>query len=361
MSPTRKYGKDMNGTRGGRGNTIGVVTLAAALLAVVSCGSPSSTASGPSQSAGSTPIKIGFLLPDLTISTLSATLAGAKAQAATYGNVSVVESGATDTTTFVNDCQQLVSSGVQAIAYDTFDAPGTAACVSAANQAGVKVVCVYSCSPGTNDATISANFSLGGQLIGQWMAKTLNAEGKTQVAMLEAPAGDTVSPVMENEFKTELAADCPNCKIVAIAQSAEDRNSGYTAALALLAAHPDVNAVYAFQDDMGLGVYQAVVQQGLAGKVLVASFNGSCNAVASVLQKQMGLTILFAGQPYGAAAVVAAVDLVRGQAVPPNKTIMVPVDYTLAKGIQDGTVAETPLYKLVDLAGLVQKASAGCK
>jgi ribose transport system substrate-binding protein len=350
-----------------------------ALLALVGCSSSSSTppsnssappvsqpaqsqsAPAASQSAGGKAIKIGILLPDLTISTLSDTYSGAKQEAAHFGNVTVVESGSTDTTTFVNDCQQLVSSGVQAIAYDTFDAPGTAACVSAANKAGVKVVCLYSCSPGKNDATIAFKFSVGGQLIGEWMAKQLNAEQKYQVAMLEGPAGDTVAPVMENEFKKVLAAGCPKCKIVTIARSAEDRNSGYQASLQLLAAHPDVNAIYAFQDDMGLGVQQAVQQQGLAGKVLVASFNGSCNAIASVLNKQMGLTILFAGQPYGAAAVDAAVALVRGQPVAPNKTILVPIDYNLAKGIQNKTVTETPTYKLVDLDGRVQSASAGCK
>jgi ribose transport system substrate-binding protein len=341
-----------------RWRTWTILTLALALLGLVGCGSSSPAAKTNAQSGK--PVKMGILLPDLTISTLSATYSGAKEEAKKLG-VTLVESGSTNTSTFVSDCQEMLASGVQVIAYDTFDSPGTAACVSAANQAHVKVICLYSCSPGHNDGNIAFEYSVGGKLIGQWMAQQLVAEKKYQVAMLEGPPGDTVAPLMENEFKKVLAAGCPKCQIVTIGTSNEDENSAYQAALPILSAHPSLNAVYAFQDNMGLGVEKAVEQQGLTGKVLVASFNGACPAIASVLTNHMGLTILFPGQPYGAAAVQAGVDLVRGQKVPPNKTILVAIDHTLATGILNGSVAETPTYKLVDLKGVLQAAQAGCK
>jgi galactofuranose transport system substrate-binding protein len=337
-----------------------MVALVVALVALVGC-NRSGDGGSSSESGGGDAIKIGVLMPDLTISTLSATLEGAQKRAKHYENVTVVASGSTDTTTFVNQCQQLVSSGVQAIAYDTFDSPGTAACVASANQAGVKVICLYSCSPGTNDATIEAEWSEGGRLIGEWMAKQLNAAGKYKVAMLEGAAGDTVAPLMQDQFKKTLAADCPDCEIVAVSRSAEDRNSGYQEGLKLLAANPDLDAIYAFQDDQGLGVQQAVQQQGRAGEVLVASFNGSCNAVASVLDQKMGLTILFPGQPYGAQAVDAAVALVEGKDVPPKQTILVPIDHDLAQGVLDGTATLTDTQKQVDLEGLVTSASNDCE
>jgi ABC-type sugar transport system substrate-binding protein len=347
-------------SRGIRRHPWAVAALVVAIVALAGC-NRSDNGDSSSETGGSKAIKLGVLMPDLTISTLAATLDGAKERAKHYGNVTVVSSGSTDTTTFVNQCQQMISSGVQAIAYDTFDSPGTAACVASANKAGVKVICLYSCSPGTNDATIEAEWSEGGRLIGDWMAKQLNAAGKFKVAMLEGAPGDTVAPLMQDEFKKVLAADCPDCKIVAVSRSAEDRNSGYQEGLKLLAANPDLDAIYAFQDDQGLGVQQAVEQQGRAGQVLVASFNGSCNAVSSVLDKKMGLTILFPGQPYGAQAVDAAVALVEGKKVPPKQTILVPIDNALAQGILDGSATQTETQKQVDLKGLVTSASNDCK
>lgn len=359
MPGIQEQGNGMS-SRGNRRRGPWAIALVVAIVALASC-NRSDNGDSSSETGGGEAIKLGVLIPDLTISTLSATLAGAEERAEDLGNVTVVSSGSTDTTTFVNQCQQMISSGVQAIAYDTFDSPGTAACVASANQAGVKVICLYSCSPGTNDATIEAEWSEGGRLIGEWLAEQLVAAGKTKVAMLEGAPGDTVAPLMQDEFRKVLAAECPDCEIVAVSRSAEDRNSGYQEGLKLLAANPDLDAIYAFQDDQGLGVQQAVEQQGRAGEVLVASFNGSCNAVASVLDKKMGLTILFPGQPYGAQAVDAAVALVAGDKVPPKQTILVPIDNALAQGVLDGTVTMTDTQKQVDLEGLVTSASNDCK
>jgi ABC-type sugar transport system substrate-binding protein len=128
----------------------------------------------------------------------------------------------------------------------------------------------------------------------------------------------------------------------------------------VLTAHPNLKALAGTNDDVGLGIVKAVQQQGKLGKVATAGHGGSCNGLASILQGQLGFTVLIPGHAVGAAAVDVAYKLLQKQSVDtaPQYIPAVGVDSALAKGILDGSQQNPPG---IDVKAQLTAAQAGCQ
>ena len=94
-------------------------------------------------------------------------------------------------------------------------------------------------------------------------------------------------------------------------ESAEwDTTKAYNVTKALLAAYPDVDGVWAANDNMGMGAIQALKEAGLAGKILVTGTDGNPEAFDAIkagymtstefqdsrYQAQLGLTMCLAAK-----------------------------------------------------------------
>lgn len=70
-----------------------------------------------------------------------------------------------------------------------------------------------------------------------------------------------------------------------------DRKLAFPIVQTWLTKHPDVNGIWAANDDMGLGALEALREKGLAGKVLVAGIDGIPEAVKAVKDGEFAMTI----------------------------------------------------------------------
>jgi ribose transport system substrate-binding protein len=64
-------------------------------------------------------------------------------------------------------------------------------------------------------------------------------------------------------------------EIVASQDGKYNRNEGYTICTSMLAAHPDLDAIFAANDEMALGAIAAIEEAGLIGKIHVVGVNFS--------------------------------------------------------------------------------------
>ena len=334
----------------GRGLALWVI-LAGVALVVTACGG-----STPS-TGGNKSYRIAVILPTITINILHDVYTGTTDQAKSIGNIEITEAGDLDSTKWLNACEQLVAAHVDALIYDSIDGPGNSPCIQQANKAGIKVICLVACvSNGKNDATVTIDAHNDGKLMGDWVAKKI---GSGEVGFLEGVAGDEFGIAIGKGFKDAIAA-CSSCKLVADVPGGVDRNSAYTTGLQVLTAHPNLKALAGTNDDVGLGIVKAVQQQGKLGKVATSGHGGSCNGLASILQGQLGFTVLIPGHAVGAAAVDVAYKLLKGESVDtaPQYIPAVGVDTTLAKGLLDGSQQNPPG---IDVKAQVTAAHAGCQ
>jgi ribose transport system substrate-binding protein len=339
-----------------RGIRVALPLACALMLAALQPAAALPVAAAPAAAQDAQHVRLGLVLPDLTNQTINDIYLGAQAHAQELGNVEILEGGTSETGPWMNACERIVSSQVDVLAYDTLDAAGTASCIKQANDAGIKTICIFACvSAATNDALVSLDFNNDGRMIGGWMAKTLNGSGN--VGYLQGPPGDDAATALGDGFKSQLMADCPNCKLVAEVPGGHDRDTGYQVGLEVLTAHPDVQGMYGLNDDIAMGIVRAVDQVGQTGKIQVAGHNGTCEAMAAILKGDLGFTVLLAGQPFGIAVVDTAIKLASGEPVDQTPVTAIPIDQATAKGILDGSIPNPPG---VDVQARLQTAQNGC-
>lgn len=151
--------------------------------------------------------------------------------------------------------------------------------LQAAKAAGVKVMTSHFYDPSFKPhPVVSSSLTIGfgevGKILADW--STVATEGKANIAIVVSRDVPPTIPLVEN-FTKELAAVCPNCKIV------QEINVGVTewgtkiqpGVQAALQANPDINVVIPIYDSMSQFVVPAIRLAGKTGQVKVATFNGT--------------------------------------------------------------------------------------
>jgi ribose transport system substrate-binding protein len=343
-------------TRRTRRFSLGLASVAAVfgVLVVAASATTSTKSAGSSHASAAAKLRVGLVLPDLTNQTINDIYKGAK-QRAKQRSVSLLEGGTSDTPKWLSACQQIVNSHINVLAYDTLDAASASSCIQTANKLHIKTICIFACSAkGKNDALVTLDFFNDGVLIGTWMA---NAVKSGEVAILHGPSGDQAATAIANGYKATIKKKCPNCELVADVDGGHDRDTGYTAAIQVLTAHPNLKGIYGLNDDIAMGIIRAVQQQNKLGKVQIAGHNGTCEALGAILNHQLNFTLLLAGQPFGFNVIDTAIKLSKGQKV--KKVNVKPVAITLAtaQGVLSGKIKDTTG---VGLKARLQTAKAGC-
>jgi ribose transport system substrate-binding protein len=334
-------------------------TASAAAPSASAAASSSAEAGSPAEStAAGQPMRLGLVLPDLTNQTINDIYLGAQARAKELPGVEIIQGGTSDTSQWLDACQRIVNSQIQVLAYDTLDAAATSTCIKQANAQNIKTICLFACTAeGTNDALITLDFEEVGKMGGEWVGKTLSAQGGGEVGVLEGPPGDQAIQAVHKGFRDALAANCTNCPIVASVPGGHDRDTGYTAAQQVLTANPNIKAIAGANDDVAMGIVRAVEQADKLGKVLITGNNGTCEAMGSILNGGLSETVLIAGQPFGISTVDTAQKLLAGETVETVNVTPVQIDTALATGVLDGS---QPDVTSVDLKNRLTKAQAGC-
>ena len=101
------------------------------------------------------------------------------------------------------------------------------------------------------------------------------------------------------------------------------RTEGMTVMENMLQANPDIQAVFAANDEMALGAMEAI--SGAGKNIMVVGFDATDDAIASIKAGQMAGTIAQQPDLIGSTAVEYALKLIAGEGIPKS----VPVEVTL--------------------------------
>ena len=325
------------------GATLGVAVAVAAL--------------GPAASADS--IRIGFVLPELSNEAILDLDIGARARAEELGNVEILTSGSYSGEDQAAAVENYIAAGVDVLAYDTIDAAAVGPAIVKANEAGIPVICVFSCgSTGEHVSFMSADWTENGRKVGRWMSQTLGPDGV--VAHVEGNPS-TVAGIELTQGFTEGLAEGGITTIVAQSPAMNfAREEGLAAATDMVTANPNLQGIYGIIDDVAMGALQAVRAAGRMD-ILVGGHNGTCEALASVLKGELDFTVMLFSQALGAEMVDIALKTHAGEEVP----AFVPMptsgmDTAWANGILDGTREDPPANIAGEIKARLAAAQAGC-
>ena len=232
---------------------------------------------------------IGVALASDTNPFYIAMLDGMKKRAAELGHEVSVVNAEEDIAKQLNGVGDLIAKKVDGILISPIDARALCYAYTKAKQAGIPMMSIARGSACKDQLLhIAVNETLVGGEIAAWTAERLDGKGK--VAMLAGPAGAQAFINFAGGYADEMAKH-PGIEIVFRHEMLLTRENGLKYSEDALVAHPDLDAIYGANDELGLGAAQAVAAAGLKGKVVVTGMNGIPPARFAVKRGDMGLTV----------------------------------------------------------------------
>ena len=233
------------------------------------------------------------------------------------------ESSNYDVNNQINQMDNFISSGVNLILLNAVDSKGIAPAVVRAKGAGVTVVAVDVGAEGGVDATVTSNNKQAGQLDGKFVADRL--KGKGQVVIVNGPPVTAVTDRVAG-FLEEIKK-YPDIKIVSQDQNAGgSRDGGLRVMTNLLAAFPEIDAVFAINDPSAIGCDLAA-KQAQRKDFFIVGVDGGPDVVASLKDKDSLIAASATQDPDTMAgkAVDIGYDIMNGKK-PAQELTLIPVD-----------------------------------
>ncbi|SFW69114.1 ribose ABC transporter substrate-binding protein RbsB [Luteibacter sp. UNCMF366Tsu5.1] len=243
---------------------------------------------------------------------------GAQKAAKEAGVQLVVVDAQDDPARQISSVEDLIQKRVSVILLNPTDSSALAGAVQSAQRANIPVVTLDRGVDGAEVAShIASDNVAGGKMAADYLAKALG--GKGNIIELQGVAGTSAARERGKGFDDEVATT--GMKIVASQPANFDRAQGLSVSENLLQGNPDVQAIFAQNDEMALGAVQALA--GKNKKVLVVGFDGTPDGKNAVQSGAMAATVAQQPDEIGKLGVETAKKLIDKQ--PVEKSIAVPL------------------------------------
>lgn len=210
--------------------------------------------------------------------------------------------------------QDITVRGTKVILINPTDSDAVGNAVKMANQANIPVITLdRAANQGTVVSHIASDNVAGGKEAAEFIAKKQGDGAK--VIQLEGIAGTSAARERGEGFKQ--ASIRHQFEVLASQPADFDRTKGLNVMQNLLTAHPQVEAVFAQNDEMALGALRALQTAGKTD-VLVVGFDGTDDGVKSVQLGKMAATIAQQPELIGMLGVETAHNILNGEKVPAN-------------------------------------------
>ncbi len=235
---------------------------------------------------------------------------GAEAKAEELGYKLIVLDSQNDPSKELSNIEDLTVRGVKAILINPTDSDAVSNAIRMANRAKVPVLTLdRGASRGDVVSHIASDNVIGGEMAGHFIAETVAVDAK--VIQLEGIAGTSAARERGEGFMNSVKAS--KLELLASQPADFDRTKGLNVMENLLAANPDVQAVFAQNDEMALGALRAVQASGKDIKII--GFDGTEDGIAAVNRGKLAATVAQQPGMIGALGIATADKVLKGETV----------------------------------------------
>ncbi|MCA1405460.1 sugar ABC transporter substrate-binding protein [Ensifer sp. IC3342] len=254
-----------------------------------------------------------------------------------------IEDAQADISKQINQVNNFIAAGVDAIIVtltDTSAAPGIS---EAARKAGIPLVYV-NLEPENIDQLPEKQAYVGskeidsGRLGAEAACKLLKQNGKAgdaQVYILMGDLAHQASRDRTSSVKETLAAgDCKGVTIADEQSAAWTRTNAMDLTTNWVTAGQPIDVIFANNDEMAIGAIQALKAAGMSmDDVIVVGIDATQDGLAAMAAGDLDVTVFQNARGQSAGAVDAAVALARGQSV--DKEVWVPFELVTPKNMAE--------------------------
>ncbi|MGE5607327.1 MAG: ribose ABC transporter substrate-binding protein RbsB [Bacteroidota bacterium] len=238
---------------------------------------------------------------------------GAEKKAKELGYQIIILDSQNDSAKELSNVEDLVQQKISVLLINPTDSGAVVNAVKTANAKKIPVITIDRASNGGTVVThIASDNVAGGKMAAEFIAKQLN--GKGNVVELQGIPGTSAARDRGQGFNDGVAA-YPGIKIIAQQGADFDRQKGLAVMENILQAQPEIQAVFAHNDEMALGAIRAIEAAKRTG-IIVVGFDAIDDAVKAVKDGKMAATVAQQPELMGSLGVENADKILKGQKVP---------------------------------------------
>ncbi|UGA57573.1 ribose ABC transporter substrate-binding protein RbsB [Vibrio sp. VB16] len=235
---------------------------------------------------------------------------GAEKKAKELGYKLIVLDSQNDPSKELSNVEDLTVRGVKAILINPTDSDAVSNAIRMINGTNIPVLTLdRGASRGKVASHIASDNVVGGELAGNFIVEAIGDNAK--VIQLEGIAGTSAARERGEGFMNAVKGS--KMELLATQPADFDRTKGLNVMENLLAANPDVQAVFAQNDEMALGALRAV--QASSKDVMIIGFDGTDDGIAAVKRGDLAATVAQQPELIGALGVETADKILKGETV----------------------------------------------
>lgn len=209
----------------------------------------------------------------------------------------------------VEQVESFISQQMDAIILNPCEFEASSPAIDKARKAGIPIVNVNSSTKSQPNAFVGSDDAESARMALEMIAKHL--QGKGNILMIQGYMGQAAQLDRERGAK-DVMAKYPGLKLLASQTGEWDRAKSMALMENWIQSYGDqIQAVFAQNDEMGLGAVQALMDSKKKQQVFVVSVDGIKDAKKSVLLGNLNATIIQNANEQGAEALRLAVQLAQ--------------------------------------------------
>ncbi len=222
----------------------------------------------------------------------------------------------------IEQVESFIAQKVDVIILNPIEFEASSPAVAKALAAKIPIINVNSATKATPTAFVGSNDVESAQIAMKYIAEKLG--GKGNLVMIQGLMGQAAQ-LQREEGSKEVLKQFPNLNLLSQQTAEWDRAKGMDLMQNWIQSYGDkINAVFAHNDEMGLGAVKALQAAGMKDKVLVISVDAIKDALQSVQKGELNATVFQNAKQQGAGAIETAVKIVKKQAF--EKEVLIPFE-----------------------------------
>jgi inositol transport system substrate-binding protein len=229
----------------------------------------------------------------------------------------------------IEQIESFIAQKVDVIILNACEVEASSPAVSKALNAGIPIVNVNSETSIAPTAFVGSNDVEAGRIAFKYIAEKLG--GKGNVVMIHGQMGQSAQLQREQGAK-EIMKNFPNIKLLAHQSADWDRAKSMDLMQNWIQSYgQSINAVFAHNDEMGLGAVKALEAAKMKEKVIVVSIDAIKDALTAVKTGSMNATVFQNAKKQGSGAIEIALKIAKKQ--PFSKSEMIPFELVTQENI----------------------------
>jgi inositol transport system substrate-binding protein len=229
----------------------------------------------------------------------------------------------------VEQVESFIAQKVDAIILNPCEVEASSPAVEKAKAAGIPIVNVNSETSASPSAFVGSDDVESGRIAMRYISEKLG--GKGNVLMMHGYMGQAAQ-IQRDKGAKEILGQNPGLKLLAEQTGQWDRAKALSLTENWIQSYGNqIHAIFAQNDEMGMGAVKALTDAGLKDKVIVVSIDAIPDALQAVKKGTLDATVFQNAVQQGGEALQTALQLINGESV--ETKVLIPFELVTQENV----------------------------